>query len=177
MTGLRMFPKPQLIKVIECYRYWLRGPLAPDISFVTCRKQIGWFWLVLNNTPYSWGVAHWALVQYKDVILPVWETHCGEKTVKRSSCFYMVRPRFIPNTHFHTHWNIRWRHHMETFSALLALCEGNPSVTGGFRSQRPVTRSFGIFLISAWRYGWVNNRDADDFRCHCAHYGVTVMKN
>ena len=26
----------------------------------------------------------------------------------------------------------RWRHQMETFSALLALCEGNPPVTGGF---------------------------------------------
>ena len=25
-----------------------------------------------------------------------------------------------------------WRHQMETFSALLALCEGNPPVTGGF---------------------------------------------
>ena len=30
-----------------------------------------------------------------------------------------------------------WRHQMATFSALLALCEGKPSVTGGFPSQRP----------------------------------------
>ena len=35
---------------------------------------------------------------------------------------------------------------METFSALLALYEGNPPVTGGFPSQRPGTRSFDIFL-------------------------------
>ena len=34
------------------------------------------------------------------------------------------------------------RHEMRTFSALLALCEGNPPVTGGFPSQRPVTWSF-----------------------------------
>ena len=34
---------------------------------------------------------------------------------------------------------------METFSALLAL-EGNPPITGGFLSQRPVKRSFGFFL-------------------------------
>ena len=39
-----------------------------------------------------------------------------------------------------------WRHQMETFSALLALCEGNPPVTGGFPSQRPVTRSFDVFF-------------------------------
>ena len=34
---------------------------------------------------------------------------------------------------------------METFSALLALCEGNSLVTGGFPSQRPVVRSFDFF--------------------------------
>ena len=39
-----------------------------------------------------------------------------------------------------------WRHQLETFSALLALCEENPSVTGGFPSQRPVTRSFDVFF-------------------------------
>ena len=36
----------------------------------------------------------------------------------------------------------RWRHQMETFSVSLALCGGNPPVTGGFPSQRPVKRSF-----------------------------------
>ena len=35
---------------------------------------------------------------------------------------------------------------METFSALLAFCEGNPSVTGAFRSQRPVTGSFDVLF-------------------------------
>ena len=40
---------------------------------------------------------------------------------------------------------IWWRHQMDTFSALLALCAGNPPVTGEFPSQRPVTRSFELF--------------------------------
>ena len=39
-----------------------------------------------------------------------------------------------------------WRHPMETFSALLALCAGNSPVTGEFPSQRPVTRSFDVFF-------------------------------
>ena len=30
--------------------------------------------------------------------------------------------------------------------ALLALCEGNPPVTGEFPSQRPVTRSFDVIF-------------------------------
>ena len=37
-----------------------------------------------------------------------------------------------------------WRHQMETFSVLLALCAGNSPVTGEFPAQRPVTRSFDI---------------------------------
>ena len=35
---------------------------------------------------------------------------------------------------------------METFSALLALCEGNSPVTSEFPSQRPVTRRFDVFF-------------------------------
>ena len=35
---------------------------------------------------------------------------------------------------------------MGIFSPLLDLCEGNTPVTGGFPSQRPVTRSFDVFF-------------------------------
>ena len=40
----------------------------------------------------------------------------------------------------------RWRHQLETFSALLALCEGNSPGTGEFPLQRPVTRNFEVFF-------------------------------
>ena len=39
-----------------------------------------------------------------------------------------------------------WRHQMETFSALLALCVGNSPVTGEFPWQMPATQSFDIFF-------------------------------
>ena len=39
-----------------------------------------------------------------------------------------------------------WRHQMQKFSALLALCAGNSPATGEFPSRRPVTRSFDVFL-------------------------------
>ena len=43
--------------------------------------------------------------------------------------------------------NMSWRRHqMETFSALLVLREGNSSVTVGIQSQRPVARSFLVFV-------------------------------
>ena len=37
-----------------------------------------------------------------------------------------------------------WRHQMETFSTLLAMCAGNSPVPGEFPAQRPVTRSFDV---------------------------------
>ena len=39
-----------------------------------------------------------------------------------------------------------WRHQMETFSALLVLCEVNSPVTGEFPVQMPVTQSFDVFF-------------------------------
>ena len=39
-----------------------------------------------------------------------------------------------------------WRHQMEIFSALLAICAGNSPVTCEFPTQRPVTRSFDVFF-------------------------------
>ena len=54
-----------------------------------------------------------------------------------------------------------WRHQMETFSALLALCAGNSPVSGEFPAQRPVTRSFDVFFdlrlnkrLSKQSWGW-----------------------
>ena len=39
-----------------------------------------------------------------------------------------------------------WRHEMETFTALLAICAGNSPVPSEFPAQRPVTRSFDVFF-------------------------------
>ena len=64
---------------------------------------------------------------------------------------------------------------METFSALLAICEENSPVPGEFTAQRPVTRSFGVFFDLRLKNDWVNNGEAGDLRCYCIHYDVTVM--
>ena len=68
-----------------------------------------------------------------------------------------------------------WRHQMETFSALLALCAGNSPVSGEFPAQRPVTRSFDVFFDRRQLNGWVNTREAGDLRRYRAHYDVMVM--
>ena len=68
-----------------------------------------------------------------------------------------------------------WRHQMETFSAILALCEGNPLVIGGFPSQKTTTRRFDVSAVCAWTYSSLNNRNAGDLRRHRARYDVFVM--
>ena len=72
-------------------------------------------------------------------------------------------------------FTLRWRHQMETFPALLALCAGNSPVTGEFPSQRYVTRNFDVFFDLRPNNGWVNNRKSVDLRRHRTHYDVNVM--
>ena len=71
-----------------------------------------------------------------------------------------------------------WRHQVETFSALLALCAGNSLVTGGPPPPPPKDQWRGALmfsLICTWINGWVNNLEAGDLRRHRSHYDVTVM--
>ena len=70
---------------------------------------------------------------------------------------------------------------METFSALLALCAGNSPVTGDFPSQRPVTRSFGVFFdmrlykrLSKQPWGWWVETPSRSLWRHCNKTDVRV---
>ena len=58
-------------------------------------------------------------------------------------------------------WQSWWRHQMEIFSALLAICAGNSPVSGEFPAQRPETRGFDVFFdlrvnkrLSKQSWGW-----------------------
>ena len=67
-----------------------------------------------------------------------------------------------------------WRHRMETFFALLAICAGNSLVTGEFPAQRPVTRSFDVFFdlrlnkhLSKQSWGWWFETPSRPLWRHC----------
>ena len=67
-----------------------------------------------------------------------------------------------------------WRHQMETFSALLALCAGNSPVTVEFPTQRPVTRSFAVFFdlrlnqrLRKQSWGWWFDTPSRPLWRHC----------
>ena len=62
-----------------------------------------------------------------------------------------------------------WQYQIETFTMLLALCAGDSPVNSQHKGQ---CLELWCFL---WSAPWVNNRQAGDFGCHCAHYDVIVM--
>ena len=64
---------------------------------------------------------------------------------------------------------------METFSALLAICAGNSPVASEFPTQRPVTRSFDVFVDLGRNERLSKQSWAGDLRRDRAHYDVTVM--
>ena len=100
-----------------------------------------------------------------------WPFVCGIHQLQVEEIF-SCRDLFVYNGECAGPW---CRHQMKAFSALLALCEGNPPVTGGFPSQRPVTRSLMFSLISTWTNGSANSRDAGDVRLHRTYYDVTLL--
>ena len=63
------------------------------------------------------------------------------------TCMGPIRPNTIATcTEPLINAYIWWRHQIETFSTLLAICAGTLPVPGEFPAQKPVTRSFGGFF-------------------------------
>ena len=85
------------------------------------------------------------------------------------------------NIHWSTPWCqlcrycwLWWRHQMETFSALLAICAGNSPVSGEFPAQRPATVSFDVFFdlrlnirLSKQWWGWWFETPSCSLWRHC----------
>ena len=69
-----------------------------------------------------------------------------------------------------------WRHQMETFSALLALCVGNSPVPVNSPHKGQWRGALMFCLIRAWINSWVNNCEAGDLGPYLAHYDVIVMQ-
>ena len=68
-----------------------------------------------------------------------------------------------------------WRHQMETFSALLAICAGNSPVPVNSPHKGQLHGALMFSLICVWINDWVNNREAGFFRRYRAHYDVSLI--
>ena len=96
--------------------------------------------------------------------------------IKEYSCHFDVDPK-PGNMVLMRHQFPWWRHQMETFLALLAICAGNSPVPGEFPHKYQWRGGLMFSLICAWINGWVNRGEAGDLRHHCANCDVTLMHN
>ena len=77
--------------------------------------------------------------------------------------FLGIHVVYAPSGLLHWRWvNPWWRHQMETFSALPAICAGNSPVPGEFPTQGQWRGALMFTLNCAEINGWVNNREAGD---------------
>ena len=117
---------------------------------------------------------HWSSALFvHEISPPVFNKHytCITKSMKMLShpnndiiwnmYLYTYLCAYPYMTYRHTVRTAWWRHQMETFSALLAICAGNSPVPGEFPTQRPVTRSFDVYFnlrpnkrLSKQLWGW-----------------------
>ena len=128
-----------------------------------------------------------ALVHWMELIQMIWLVeHNTETSQELSYCYKPLTYKFHSFTHsvvqvahcqlYPSSW---WRHQMETFFALLAICAGNSPVTSEFPTQRPVTRSFDVFFdlrlniwLSKQSWGWWFETPLRSWR-HCNEsYGI-----
>ena len=103
---------------------------------------------------------------FANIFLLKWPPFClglNVITYSPTICHY-CRPR-----------STRWRHQMETFSALLAICAGNSPVPVNSPHKGQWRGALVFSLICAWINDWVNNREAGDLRRRRSHYDVIVM--
>ena len=77
-----------------------------------------------------------------------------------------------------------WRHQMEIFSLLLAICAGNSPVPCEFPTQRPVTRSFDVFFdlclnkrVRKQSWGWWFEMLSRPLWHHCNVYSSQSMNS
>ena len=112
------------------------------------------FWDILNA-----GYEHQLLAK-RQMALFIWMTNISRK-------------RFGSRVENKKHNEvIKWKHFPCYWPFVRGIHKGNPWVTGGVPSQRPVTRGSVFSLICAWT---VEQTMETPVRHHHAHYDVTVM--
>ena len=143
----------------------------------------------ISHCPMAWGKSNccfseWILVKFSSKSYIIYFEYCKILEVRQlKNCGYIK-----PSTLQHS-WCQGWTCHITRPSLhddvinLKHFPRSWPFVRG--IHQSPVNSphkgqwhgALMFSFICAWINGWVNNREAGDLRCHCAHYDVIVMGN
>ena len=143
---------------------WEGQALPHDTKFGNCRDKI-----VDSRAFLSWSLIHGSS----------WSGLIKLGPGHEQPCCRLNSPGILQSGHqgdCHYSGLSWWRHQMETFSALPALCAGNSPVPVNSPHKGQWRGALMFSLICTWINDWVNNREAGDLRRHRAHHDVTVMR-
>ena len=152
----------------------------PSIRYKNMFKSIGWIRVFRSPNLFKFAsltrqsdhhtiifLAICTKIEYFDVLLNIWIVSITQQI------YHHTKQRILS-------W---WRHQMEIFSALMALCAGNLPLTGEFPAQRPVTCNFDVFFdlrlnkrFSRQSWGWWFETPSLPLLRHCNVYLWYVMK-
>ena len=101
-------------------------------------------WIIMGGMVFhGWYVLYLTIILICDPVIGVFGHMSSWTHTRNTTSLLSIRSHFPVPEHIPNPW---WRHQMETFSVLLAFCAENSLVTSEFPAQRPVTRSFDIFI-------------------------------
>ena len=149
-----------LIEMMAC-RLFVAKPLfkpMPTSVNWSLKNKLQWNFNQNTNFHSQICILRYCLRNGRHFLQGKWVKHFWYTT--DSLFIYCRRKNVITGSTSSETWTW-WRHQMETFSALLAVCAGNSLLTGEFPSQRPVTRSIDVFFglrlnerLSKQSWGW-----------------------
>ena len=145
-----------------------------------CRK---WVWWCLGNIPFWYSSKNiWIYHPHPHVWIfevslrksknPLMSSISGVDIFRNSYTQETTECSEVMSPDVSISW---WRHQMETFSALLAICAGNSPVPVNSPHKGQWRGALMFTLICARIYSWVNNSEAGEMRRYRAHYDVIVM--
>ena len=111
------------------------------IRHINTQIFIAWYQqkLILASWP-SLCICSWeGITRYKSLVSVILNMYN-----QRDESFVVIYVAVVRS--FISSLNAWWRHQMEAFSALLAICAGIHPVPGEYPTQRPVTRSLDVFF-------------------------------
>ena len=131
-----------------------------------------------------WWIDENIYIIYVHIAMTVWNLSIyNHRTRTNNSIWYIydnaeTPPKQQPVLKYHMCSNLLlswWRHQMETFSALLALCEGNSPVTGNSPLKGQWRGASMFSLTRPWTNGWANHRHTGDLRRNRVQSDVAIM--
>ena len=127
-------------------------------------------WLSLLGLPPRYPIIHQVFATYfSNISIRIENVPFKKMHAKVSAKWWSFR------VGFNVIIRVWWRHRMETFFALLALCVWNSPAPVNSPHKGQWRGALMFSLICAWINGLENNREAGDLRRHHAHYDVIVM--